>query len=386
MRTRAYTLALALALSAASPLLVSSSAQAQSADAMTEMARQRFQEGVQYYDAKDYEKARAAFLQAYALKKHPSVLLNLAQSELRSGHEADAAQHFEQFLRENPAVSAAEKSEAQKGFEAAKAKVGEFPVTAPSGAQVFVDGEPVGTAPLPAPVYLSPGNHKFEARKGTDSAVQDVNSVAGTSTPVSLAFGGASAVGPGPIGGPDQPPPGDGNPDTQPPGDDGGGFQVSTTGDREPFLDWALESPVAYVGGGLFALGLVGGVVFALSSSASYSDADNVRSAILKEAMKPQFKTNAPCNPSDAQYSHFSDACATWQDHVDSGDSKKGVATVSFIVAAVGAGVVAGGYFLTAEKSPAGTAKQDKGKRAPRTYASPVVTDDFKGFAFGGSF
>ncbi|MEZ4376462.1 MAG: hypothetical protein R3B07_37000 [Polyangiaceae bacterium] len=101
MRTRAYTLALALSLSAASPLLVSSSAQAQSADAMTEMARQRFQEGVQYYDAKDYEKARAAFLQAYALKKHPSVLLNLAQSELRSGHEADAAQHFETFLREN---------------------------------------------------------------------------------------------------------------------------------------------------------------------------------------------------------------------------------------------------------------------------------------------
>ena len=60
-----------------------------------------FQEGVTFYDAKDYEKARAAFLQAYALKKHPSVLLNLAQSELRSGHEADAAQHFDQYLREN---------------------------------------------------------------------------------------------------------------------------------------------------------------------------------------------------------------------------------------------------------------------------------------------
>src|SRR5690606_29028540 len=125
-----------------------------------------------------------------------SVLLNLAQSELRSGHEADAAQHFEQFLRENPSTSAAERTEAQKGLEAAKAKVGEFPVTAPSGAQVFVDGEPVGTAPLPAPVYLSPGNHKFEARKGTDSAVQDVTSVAGTSTPTTLTFDGPPPAGP----------------------------------------------------------------------------------------------------------------------------------------------------------------------------------------------
>ncbi|MEZ4376463.1 MAG: hypothetical protein R3B07_37005 [Polyangiaceae bacterium] len=119
-----------------------------------------------------------------------------------------------------------------------------------------------------------------------------------TSTPVSLAFGGAAAPGPGPIVGPDQPPPGDGNPNTLPPGDTGGGFQVSTDGDREPFLDWAQKSPVAWVGGGVFAVGLIGGVVFALSSSASYSNADDVRAKILAEAAKPgQNKTNAPCNP-----------------------------------------------------------------------------------------
>ena len=76
-------------------------------DATIQMARERFQEGVKYYDAKQYDKARAAFLQAYALKKHPAVLLNLAQSELRSGHEADAAKHFAQYLRENKEASAA---------------------------------------------------------------------------------------------------------------------------------------------------------------------------------------------------------------------------------------------------------------------------------------
>src|SRR5689334_18819163 len=35
-------------------------------DATTGMARERFKEGVQYFDQKQYDKSRAAFLQAYA--------------------------------------------------------------------------------------------------------------------------------------------------------------------------------------------------------------------------------------------------------------------------------------------------------------------------------
>src|SRR4051812_3966873 len=68
-------------------------------DATVEMARQRFREGVQFYDQRQYEKARLAFLQAYALKPHPSVLLNLAQSELRAGKPDDAASHFSEYLK-----------------------------------------------------------------------------------------------------------------------------------------------------------------------------------------------------------------------------------------------------------------------------------------------
>ncbi len=389
MRTRAFPFAFALTVSATclAPVLVTNTAQAQSADAMTEMARQRFQEGVQYYDAKDYEKARAAFLQAYALKKHPAVLLNLAQSELRSSHEADAAAHFELYLRENPGVSAAERSEAQKGFDAAKAKVAEFPITAPSGAQVFVDGEPVGTAPLPAPVYLSPGNHKLEARKGSDSAVLDVTGTAGSSSPQTLSFGGASgAVGPGPVAGGSgaMPPPEGGGNGTQPPPDDGGGFSVSTAGEREPFMDWAKRGPVSYVGGGLFAAGLISGIIFAISSRSSYNSADDIRDKILVEANKPGAnQTSSPCVSGTDTYDYYSSACAKWQDNVDAGDTKKTVATISFIAAGVGAAIVGGGYFFTAKKGSGDSAKK---KSAPRTYASPILTPDFKGLSWGGSF
>src|SRR5882724_7293141 len=88
-------------------------------DATIEMARQRFREGVQYYDQHQFEKARLAFLQAYALKPHPSVLLNLAQSELRSGHPDDAALHFSQYLRINTAANDADKQETTLGYNTA---------------------------------------------------------------------------------------------------------------------------------------------------------------------------------------------------------------------------------------------------------------------------
>src|SRR6185503_3408313 len=69
------------------------------ADGDTDMARQRFNEGVHFFDRGEYDKARGAFLQAWALKRHPAVLLNLAQSSLRSHHEAEAARYFEEYLR-----------------------------------------------------------------------------------------------------------------------------------------------------------------------------------------------------------------------------------------------------------------------------------------------
>src|SRR5690349_5818438 len=62
-------------------------------DAVTEVARQRFQDGVKASDAGRFEDARAAFLQAYTLKKHPAVLLNLGQAEIKSGHLEDGGNH-----------------------------------------------------------------------------------------------------------------------------------------------------------------------------------------------------------------------------------------------------------------------------------------------------
>lgn len=63
----------------------------------TARARALFTEGVNHFDAGRFDEARKAFASAYALRPHPTVLLNLAQSELDSGHKADACKHFKQW-------------------------------------------------------------------------------------------------------------------------------------------------------------------------------------------------------------------------------------------------------------------------------------------------
>ena len=74
MRTRPRPLAVVLFVAFA-PVAIAAPSRAQSSaeDPTTDMARTRFKEGVSFYDKGEYEQARASFLQAYALKKHPAV-------------------------------------------------------------------------------------------------------------------------------------------------------------------------------------------------------------------------------------------------------------------------------------------------------------------------
>src|SRR3954471_2471218 len=170
---------LATALLGAGPALAQS-------DGETEIARQRFLEGVRHYDQHDYDKARLAFLQTYLLKPHPAVLLNLAQSQLRAGRYAEAAENFAKYIRENPSAEAM--SHAKAAFEEARDKVGEVSVevNAP-GAVINVDGTDVGKSPLPYAVYMMPGRHTVRATKGGLSADESLEAIAGQRMYVTLA-------------------------------------------------------------------------------------------------------------------------------------------------------------------------------------------------------
>jgi hypothetical protein len=173
MRTRPVALALLLAFA---PVAAALPAGAQTAadDPTTEMARARFKEGVGFYDKGQFEQARASFLQAYALKKHPAVLLNLAWSSLKSGHTLEAEHYFKQFLLESKDISDKQRADANDGLNQAHAKLGRIEVAAAAGTEVTIDGEKAGTTPLTEPILVEPGAHtvKFKGPDGgtdTDS-------------------------------------------------------------------------------------------------------------------------------------------------------------------------------------------------------------------------
>lgn len=377
MRFRRITWVSALCASLLSGATLFTPADAHAQDATTEMARQRFQEGVRFYDAGQYEKARAAFLQAWALKRHPAVLLNLAQSELRSNHAADAANHFAQYLRENTEATAAEKADAESGLTSAKAKVAEVSITAESGAEVFVDGEPAGRAPLPGPVYLDPGSHNVEQRLAGETKTEVVTAIAGQQESVDFtgSSGGAAAaaVPAGPAAGSGTAPAGEG----EPPGGDTG-FSVSTDDEREPFLDWYTSTPIAWALSGVGVAGLGVGIGMSIASNNEYSDANSFKRQILSEADRLNLD-QPPCNPPPSQI--FASACNRFQSARDSGDNKKVGSIVAYAVGGAALAGVGVYYFIDGKKS-----SSEAAKRNVRVGVSAAAAPDQQGVTVVGTF
>src|SRR5438105_3432223 len=152
----------------------------------TATARLRFQEGVELYDKGQFDKARAAFLQAWALKKHPAILLNLAQSCLKSGRPGEAARDFAQLVKDPSGLTPAQKIEAEKGLAEARTKAGRIDVQTASGEEIFVDGERAGISPV-EPIDVEPGQHavrvKNDEAKVTVAAAQTLPVKIGAAAP-----------------------------------------------------------------------------------------------------------------------------------------------------------------------------------------------------------
>src|SRR5436190_23718159 len=124
MRTRKIAALVLVAFTSTTvPTTFARTVAAQADDPVTTQARARFKEGVDFYDKGKYEDARLAFLQAYALKKHPAVLLNLAQSSAKSGHAMEAAKYFKQFSREATTATPQQRRDAESGLAEVRQKL-----------------------------------------------------------------------------------------------------------------------------------------------------------------------------------------------------------------------------------------------------------------------
>ena len=128
-------------------------------------AMQLYDEGVKAAKAGQWDKARTFYLHAWSVQKHWQIAANLGLAEANAGKHRDAAEHLSYFLREAPNVTAGDRKKTQELIDKARTKVGALTVAvSPEGAEVLVDGQAVGTAPIKGEVFVEPGAHVVEAR------------------------------------------------------------------------------------------------------------------------------------------------------------------------------------------------------------------------------
>ncbi len=146
-------------------------ARAQDEDAARE-AGEHFNRGTEFFNEGRYDAALAEFQRAYRIAPAHQVLYNLGRVHEALGHAVEAADTYEQYLREaGDGISEARRREVAQALERQRARIGRLLVrTNVDGATISVDGVDVATTPLDAPLRLSAGEHTVGARAaGYDS-------------------------------------------------------------------------------------------------------------------------------------------------------------------------------------------------------------------------
>lgn len=351
---------------------------------------------MKFFDQKRYEEARGAFLQAYALKKHPALLLNLAQSEIRSGHPAEAARHFSAYLREAPNASQLERSEAEKGLREARAKLARVQVSAPVGAEIFIDGESVGQAPIADPIDVLPGTHTVEARQGGKTASTSVSVMLSRLAAATLSFDAAPP--------PPAPPPAPAAPAAEPPAaapptappaaepelaptpeppkepesskpKEQPAAPADSDEERESFFSWVSHNELAYVGLGVAGVGVGMFIGFGLAAQRADENVASVAGQIRSQTAKERLnRSNVCAEPVQAGYAQ---ACDVLSSNVDARDLDRTLATIGIVAAGIGAAATVTAYFATSGKSST---------RRGGTHIAPVAGAGQTGLVVFGSF
>lgn len=372
-------------------------AQPAPADSVKQIARQRYNEGVKAYDAGRFEDARTAFLQAYALTRHPAVLLNLGQSELRSNHPEDAGNHFQQFLREHTTAGAEERATAEKGVAEAKRKASFVVVSVDAaGADVSIDGTTVGKSPLYDPVFIKPGKHTVFATLQGRSAAVAIESKLGQASTASLTLGVPGVVAPTPPlpplppPGPNAPPPGltpvtpPMFPQQPPPGMMPPPVPEQPQG-REGFFHWYKRKPLAWVGTGLTGVGLVMGIAGGAAALSASGAANDVATKIRdhRAAADPKAPT-AVCGNQDTGagvYPGYEKACQALRDNISLYHTDIAVTVTGWVL--FGVGVAGTALYTMIDWYPSRGPSSDSG---PRLSLVPVAAPDYKGVVLLGAF
>jgi tetratricopeptide (TPR) repeat protein len=144
-------------------LLYAPTATAQDADTSNNDAGRHFRRGVDLYSEADYAGALVEFKRAYALTPSSAALYNVGEAQYQLQDYASALKTFRRFLAEFGS-NESHRAEVERAVDVLRLRVGHVNITtAPAGADVSVDDQPVGRTPLGEPVLVSVGRRKVVA-------------------------------------------------------------------------------------------------------------------------------------------------------------------------------------------------------------------------------
>jgi hypothetical protein len=136
---------------------------AQPEDANVVRARDLFKHGVEAYDRGTYGEALQAFQEAYLLRPHPAVRVNIANCYDKLDRPAEAIQNFEQFLGSG-AGTPKQQEEVVKALDQLRKRVGRLVLrVSPEGAKIVIDNAEPLRAPVAEVVLLKVGRHQVTA-------------------------------------------------------------------------------------------------------------------------------------------------------------------------------------------------------------------------------
>jgi len=151
-------------------------------------AKRLLRQGNEGFREGDFAAAERSYRQAYALRAGYDTAGSLGDALLKLGRHAEAAGYLDECLRTLPATAPAALRERMSGaLDEAKAGSGSIRVTVNvAGAEITVDGKPVGRSPVDRVLFVEPGQRDITARRGDESASTRINVAKGSSQSVTL--------------------------------------------------------------------------------------------------------------------------------------------------------------------------------------------------------
>jgi tetratricopeptide (TPR) repeat protein len=128
-------------------------------------ARAHYSRGLELYGKGDYAGALAELEAAYALVPNSKLLFSMGQAHAGLKQYAEAALALRGYLdRVGAAVPAERRAQVERQLDALRLRVGTLDVSVNvAGAEIDVDGQRLGSAPLPHPILLDAGRHRVTA-------------------------------------------------------------------------------------------------------------------------------------------------------------------------------------------------------------------------------